>query len=68
MYFGDPKAFLTRVDQYTKVTPQDVQRVVNTYFQKRNRTVSVLVPSSGGGEAAAATPAKRVAASEGGQP
>ena len=44
VYFGDPRAFLTRVEQYERITPQDVQRVVQAYFPKRNRTVSVLVP------------------------
>ena len=44
VYFGDPKAALTTVQRYEKVTAADVQRVVNTYFTDRNRTVVTLVP------------------------
>jgi predicted Zn-dependent peptidase len=34
------------VERYEEVTPEDIQRVVRTYFTKRNRTVSILVPES----------------------
>ncbi len=44
VYFGDPKAFATTVQQYEKVTAADVQRVAKTYFTDRNRTVTTLVP------------------------
>lgn len=46
VYFGDPKAFLKTVSQYEAITAADLQRVTNTYFQSRNRTVTVLVPES----------------------
>jgi zinc protease len=46
VYFGDPKAALTAVQQYEKVTSADVQRVVKTYFTDRNRTVTTLVPEA----------------------
>jgi zinc protease len=46
VYFGDPTAFLGSVERYEEVTPEDIQRVVRTYFTKRNRTVSILVPES----------------------
>jgi zinc protease len=44
VYLGDPKAFLATVDHCDKVSAADVQRVLRTYFEARNRTVTVLVP------------------------
>ncbi len=44
IYFDDPKAFLGLVDKIEAVTVEDLQRVVGTWFTKRNRTVSVLIP------------------------
>jgi predicted Zn-dependent peptidase len=46
VYFGDPTAFLHSVDRYEEITPEDIQRVVRTWFTKRNRTVSILVPET----------------------
>lgn len=46
VYFGDPKAALTTVQRYEKVTAADIQRVVKTYFTDRNRTVTTLVPEA----------------------
>lgn len=46
VYFGDPKAGLTTVQHYEKITAADVQRVVKTYFTDRNRTVTTLVPEA----------------------
>jgi zinc protease len=46
VYFNDPTAFLHSVDRYEEVTPEDIQRVVRTWFTKRNRTVSILVPET----------------------
>jgi zinc protease len=45
VYFGDPKAFLKTAERYDAVTAADVQRVIRTYFDPNNRTVSVLVPT-----------------------
>jgi predicted Zn-dependent peptidase len=56
VYFDDPKKFLTSVDRYEEVTAEDIQRVVRTYFTKRNRTVSVLVPEAEPQEGASLTP------------
>lgn len=46
VYFGDPKAALTTVQRYEKVTAADIQRVLKTYFSDRNRTVTTLVPEA----------------------
>jgi len=46
VYFGDPKAALTTVQRYEKVTAADIQRVVKTYFTDRNRTVTTLMPEA----------------------
>jgi predicted Zn-dependent peptidase len=46
VYFGDPKAFLRTVTECEKVTAADVQRVLRTHFDARNRTVTVLVPDN----------------------
>lgn len=46
VYFGDPKASLETAKRYEAVTAADLQRVMKTYFETTNRTVSVLVPES----------------------
>ena len=48
-HFGDPKEILQIVPRYEAVTAADLQRVTQSYFQKSNRTVSVLVPESEAG-------------------
>jgi len=52
VYFGDPKEILQIVPRYEAVTAADLQRVAQSYFQKSNRTVSVLVPETEAGGAA----------------
>lgn len=68
VYFGDPKAFLAAVSEYEKVSGADVQRIVRTYFEPRNRTVSVLVPEPADERKTQAAPAGTAGASPGGQP
>ena len=66
VYFGDPKAFLDTVSQCEKVGAGDVQRVLRTYFEARNRTVTVLVPENDERKTDVA-PAAAGSASSGGQ-
>lgn len=52
--YGSWKTMFTGLDEIDKVTAEDVQRVVKTYFTQRNRTVAYTVPVpkanvSGGG-------------------
>lgn len=42
LYFGDYKKLYTAPDEYKKVTTEDIRRVVETYFTKKNRTVGIL--------------------------
>ncbi len=41
---GDWRQIFRDIDEIGKVTAADIQRVANQYFQKRNRTVGVIVP------------------------
>ena len=61
VYHRDPKKFLTSVDRYEEVTAEDVQRVARTYFTKRNRTVSVLIPEAEPQEDAGVAPETKTA-------
>lgn len=42
LYFGDYKKLYTAPDEYKKVTTEDIRRVVESYFTKKNRTVGIL--------------------------
>lgn len=42
LYFGDYKKLFTAPEEYKKVTTEDIRRVVETYFTKKNRTVGIL--------------------------
>ncbi|MBM7071704.1 insulinase family protein [Shewanella sp. 202IG2-18] len=42
MFFGDYKKLFDAPELYNKVTPEDIQRVAQTYLKKSNRTVGVL--------------------------
>tara|TARA_R110000868_G_scaffold306734_3_gene568136 strand:- start:67676 stop:69007 length:1332 start_codon:yes stop_codon:yes gene_type:complete len=42
LYFGDYKKLFTAPDDYQKVSVEDIQRVVESYFTKKNRTVGIL--------------------------
>jgi predicted Zn-dependent peptidase len=51
--FGDYHRLNNVEEQYQKVTAADIQRVMQKYLVRTNRTVAILVPT----EATAATPA-----------
>ncbi|WP_304066498.1 M16 family metallopeptidase [Pedobacter glucosidilyticus] len=42
VFFGDYKKMFTAMDEYAKVSIDDVKRVAATYFKKSNRTVGIL--------------------------
>jgi zinc protease len=44
VFFGDYHKLFTAVDNYNKVTKEDLQRVAQKYFADKNRTVATLVP------------------------
>ncbi|HXG66627.1 MAG TPA: pitrilysin family protein [Blastocatellia bacterium] len=44
VYFGDYRKLFTAVEDYRKVTREDLKRVAAQYFTDRNRTVATLVP------------------------
>jgi len=46
--FADYSWYTTYVDKLAKVTPQDVQRVAQTYLQPSNRVVGVYIPKGRG--------------------
>ncbi|HKS41928.1 MAG TPA: pitrilysin family protein [Blastocatellia bacterium] len=48
VFFGDYKKLFTAVDDYNKVTKEDVRRVAQKYFTDKNRTVATLVPEAEG--------------------
>ena len=48
VFFGDYRKLFTAVEDYGKVTREDVKRVVGKYFSDKNRTVATLVPDKGG--------------------
>ncbi len=50
VFFGGWENVRMRLDALAAVTKEDVQRVLRTYFTKRNRTVCTLVPTSGDDE------------------
>ena len=48
MNYGDWRKLFTELDDYNKVTADDVQRVANTYLVKEHRTVAyTYVPDAG---------------------
>ena len=42
--FGDWRKLFTQLDEYDKITPDDVQRVARELFTDRNKTVAFLKP------------------------
>jgi zinc protease len=44
MFFGDYNKLFKAAEDYAKVTKADLQRVAQTYFAARNRTVATLIP------------------------
>jgi zinc protease len=46
VFFGDYTKLFTAADDFAKVTKADVQRVAQTYFTDKNRTVATLVPEA----------------------
>ena len=44
VFFGDYQKLFTAADDYAKVTKADLQRVAQSYFTAKNRTVATLVP------------------------
>ena len=42
---GDWRLFFLTRDRLKKVTPEDVQRVANTYLKQSNRTVGMFIPT-----------------------
>ncbi|MGI8642011.1 MAG: M16 family metallopeptidase [Pyrinomonadaceae bacterium] len=42
---GDWRLFFLSRDRLKKVTPEDVQRVANTYLKQSNRTVGMFIPT-----------------------
>lgn len=47
VFYGDYKRLFTAVEEISKVTSADVQRVAAKYFTAKNRTVATLVPERG---------------------
>lgn len=50
VFFGDYHKLFTAVDDYGKVTKEDVRRVAQKYFSDKNRTVATLVPEAESGK------------------
>jgi predicted Zn-dependent peptidase len=49
--YGDWRKLFTELDEYNKVTADDVERVANTYLIKEHRTVAyTYVPVAGAGK------------------
>ena len=46
MFFGNYRKLFTAEEDFNRVTKEDVQRVVRTYFTDRNRTVATLTPEN----------------------
>jgi predicted Zn-dependent peptidase len=44
VFFGDHRRLFDAAEDYSRVTKDDLQRVVRTYFTESNRTVATLVP------------------------
>jgi predicted Zn-dependent peptidase len=47
--YGDWRKLFTAIDDISKVTSADVQRVAARYFTKQNRTVAYTTPAAAGG-------------------
>ncbi len=43
LFFGDYKKLFSAPKDFTKVTAEDIQRVAEKYFTKKNRTVGILM-------------------------
>jgi predicted Zn-dependent peptidase len=48
--FGDWRKLFTTLDDYNKVTAEDVQRVARTYFVPQSRTVAYIAKPSESGQ------------------
>ena len=46
VFFGDYHKLFRAPDDYAKVTPDDIRRVAQAYFDDRNRTVATLSPDT----------------------
>ncbi|HEV2962004.1 MAG TPA: pitrilysin family protein [Candidatus Angelobacter sp.] len=44
VFFGDYHKLFTAVDNYNRVTKEDIQKVAQKYFREKNRTVATLIP------------------------
>ena len=44
VFFGDYHKLFTAVDNYNRVTKEDLQQVAQKYFGEKNRTVATLIP------------------------
>ena len=44
VFFGDYRKLFTAAENYSKVTKDDLKRVVSKYFTDKNRTVGTLAP------------------------
>lgn len=45
--FADYNWYLSYLDRLTAVTPQDVQRIAQTYFRPQNRVLGIYLPAEG---------------------
>ncbi|MCE9680112.1 insulinase family protein [Shewanella sp. AS1] len=50
LYFGSYDKLFNAPEAYNKVTPEDIQRVAQTYLRRANRTVAVLAATEEGDE------------------
>ncbi len=53
-YFDDPQAVFAEIDSFAQVTPEDVQRVVETYLTQEHATVLLVRPGTPAEDAAGA--------------
>src|SRR5437016_739923 len=44
VFFGDYRKLFTAVDNFNRVTKEDIQKVAQKYFGEKNRTVATLIP------------------------
>jgi zinc protease len=44
VFLGDYHKLFTAVDNYNRVTKEDLQKVAQKYFREKNRTVATLIP------------------------
>jgi predicted Zn-dependent peptidase len=49
MFFGSYRRMFTAAEDFSRVTKEDIQRIVRAYFTDKNRTVATLVPETAGG-------------------